>query len=203
MYITTLQAIDIAIQAIEQLPSSEKNKQAIIRLTNMKQDKYIHWTKESVFKQLDDWVKTHNRNPTVTNLTETNMPKAVTIQKLFDMKASAFLRIYYPSEKHKANTNKYSIKTKEEWISDFTHQFNKIQPYSAKDYDTKRDKSSPTWLTIARYLNVSTWNELLELTNVDTKCLCLRHHYQARKKEYIVDSTSALYNKLENIINDK
>jgi hypothetical protein len=57
------------------------------------------WTKELVFKELNKWKQEHGRNPTVTNLVEPGMPKAITIQKLFDMRASAFLNIYYPSKK--------------------------------------------------------------------------------------------------------
>ena len=199
MYINRLQAIDIAISAIKILPETEENKQAIIRLTNMKQDRYINWTKELVFQYLDNWTKEHERNPTVTNLVELNMPKATTIQKLFDMKASAFLNIYYPPKEKRINTSKYTIKSQQEWIDDFIEQFNQIQPKTSKDYNVKRDKSTPTWLTIARYLNATTWNELLKLTSVNTKCLHIQ--CQPITKEYVVNSSSSLYEKLENLIN--
>ncbi len=199
MYITTLEAIDIAIEAINQLPDTERNRQAIIRLTNMKQDKYIHWTKEMVFQQLDKWKEDHGRNPTVTNLAEPNMPKSNAILKLFGMKASAFLNIYYPPENVKLpKTSKYTIRSEQEWIDGFIEQFNSIRPSSCKEYNVKRDKSTPTWLTIARYLNVSTWNELIELTGVDPSCLKNKSQYQT--KQYTVDSTSSLYEKLEKLL---
>ena len=79
MYITRLRAIDIAISAINQLPDSNENRQAVERLLNIKSDcKAITWTKESVRQALDEWAKSHGRNPTVTDLVEPNMPKAVT-----------------------------------------------------------------------------------------------------------------------------
>lgn len=201
MYITRLQAIDIAISAINQLPDSSENRQAVERLLNIKNDcKAIIWTKELVHQTLNEWVTAHKRNPTVTDLAEPNMPKAVTIQKLFDMKASAFLNIYYPSSKPKRpNTSKYTVKSQQEWIDDFIEQFNQIKPKSAKDYNAKRDKTTPTWLTIARYLNISTWNELLKLTGVNTQCLHRQYQYQT--KEYVVNSTSSLYEKLETLLN--
>lgn len=201
MYINCSQAIDIAISAIKLLPESEENKQAIIRLNNMKQDRYINWTKELVFQYLDNWAKEHGRNPTVTNLVEPNMPKATTIQRLFDMKSSAFLNIYYPNNEKKANTSIYSIKTKQEWIDNFIQQFNRIQPKSAKEYDVKREKNTPTWLTIARYLNVATWKELLELTNLDVQCLSNQYQFKPKTKQYSVNSTSSLYKKLEDLLN--
>ena len=45
MYITRLQAIDIAISAIRQLSDTEDNRQAIERLENIRHDcKAIKWT---------------------------------------------------------------------------------------------------------------------------------------------------------------
>ena len=63
MYISRLQAIDIAVSAIKQLPDSIENRQAIERLLNIKSDcKAICWTKESVHQALDEWTKIHGRN---------------------------------------------------------------------------------------------------------------------------------------------
>lgn len=196
MYITRLRAIDIAISAINQLPDSNENRQAVERLFNIKSDcKIVTWTKESVCQALDEWAAAHGRNPTVTDLAEPNMPKAVTIQKLFDMKASAFLNIYYPTEKNRRSSSKYSVRTKEEWISDFILQYNSILPASAKEYNIKRDNDSPTWLTVARYLGVSTWNELLELTGVR------RGENEAENiSHYTVEHSSPAYEKITELL---
>ena len=196
MYITRLQAIDIAISAIRQLPDSSQNRQAIERLENIKNDcKAIDWTQETVRKALDEWAAAHGRNPTVTDLAEPNMPKAVTIQKLFDMKASAFLNIYYPVKKSKRSSSKYTVRTKEEWISDFINQYNSICPVSAKEYNAKRDKDSPTWLTVARYLNIATWNELLMLTGVKRN---VRSDDNIRR--YTVEHSSPSYEKISDLL---
>ena len=194
MYITRLRALDIAISAISQLPDSNENRQAVERLLNIRSDcKTITWTKGSVRQALDEWTAAHGRNPTVTDLVEPNMPKAVTIQKLFDMKASAFLNIYYPREKTKRKSSKYTVRTREEWISDFISQYNSIRPASAKEYNVKRDKDSPTWLTVARYLNVSTWSELLELTGV-------RKPSAENVSHYTVEHTSPAYEKISRLL---
>ena len=196
MYITRLQAIDIAISAIRQLPDSSQNRQTIERLENIKNDcKAIDWTQETIRKALDDWAVVHGRNPTVTDLAEPNMPKAVTIQKLFDMKASAFLNIYYPSGRSKRNSSRYTVRTKEEWISDFVRQYNSISPASAKEYNAKRDKDSTTWLTIARYLNIATWNELLILTGVKRN---VKSDDNIRR--YTVEHSSPSYEKISDLL---
>lgn len=200
MYITTLKAIEIAIDAIRQLPNTEENLEAIKRLEGIRgNDRIIKWTKEMVFERLNEWKVEHGRNPTVTSLIEPGMPKAVTVQRLFDMRASAFLSIYYPKEDRKPCRNKYSTKTYQEWIDIFVEQYENIRPKSSREYNGKRDKSTPTWYTIARYLNVYTWNELIKLTEVDTSCLTTYCPYDINK-EYTVNSTSSLYEKLEKIL---
>lgn len=167
MSLTRIEALNIAIDAIGKLDATYNNTEAIRLINNMKKkDSYIKWTKEEVFNKLNEWQKEHNRNPTTTNLSEPNMPKGVTIQKLFDMKPSAFLNIYYPNKIIKANTSRYTLKTKEEWVNDFILQCNKIHPKSSRDYNTRRDDNTPTWNTIARYLKINTWNELIIKTNL-------------------------------------
>ena len=197
MYITRHQAIDIAVSAIKQLPDSYENRQAVERLLNIKKDsKAISWTKESVHRALDEWAKNHGRNPTVTDLAEPDMPKAVTVKKLFDMKASAFLNTYYSSEKGKAKVGRYSHRTREEWISDFVFRYNSIRPTSAKEYNIKRDKDSPAWLTVARYLGVSTWKELLEITGVSPKAANNISHFT-------VEQTSPAYEKISRLLENR
>lgn len=194
MYITRLRAIDIAISAINQLPDSNENRQAVERLLNIKNDcKAIIWTKESVRQALDEWAESHGRNPTVTDLVEPNMPKAVTIQKLFDMKASAFLNTYYTTEKRKPQSSRYSVRSREEWITDFKAQYNSIRPVSAKEYNVKRDNDSPTWLTVARYLGVATWKELLEMTGV-------RKPSAENVSHFTVEHTSPAYEKISRLL---
>ena len=203
MYITRLEAINIAISAIKQQEPSNKNQQAIFRLEKMKrQNSFIQWTKEEVIKRLDDWKEQHKRNPTVTNLIEPDMPKPITIQKLFDMKASAFLNIYYPMKKRRANTTKYNFKTKEEWIQDFIEQYNKILPSTQKDYNTKRDKSSPTWNTIVRYCGFNNWNELIRFTKVNTNKIKTKVVYQ-NSNVIIVNTDIPLYKEYETLIENE
>lgn len=202
MSISTLKAFEIAISAIQQLPETQENKDAVIKLTKlMKQDRYICWTKELVFERLDKWKSEHGRNPNMTNLTEFDMPNPTSIQRLFDMKASAFLSIYYPSGNKKPATTIYSVKSRQEWIDEFVKQFTEIKPKSSREYNAKRDKSTPNWETIAKYLNVSKWTELIKITGVDIKSL--RNQEAYRSKHYTVNSTSSLYEKLERLLEKK
>ena len=202
MYVNRTEALKIAIEAIKQLPETCENKQAIERLEGIIADckiSGIYWTKEKVFEVLNKWRDEHRRNPSVTNLMEPGMPPTTTIQRLFDMSGSAFLNIHYPRFEKAKRKNKYTIKTEQEWIENFVEQFNKIQPCSANDYNSKRGKGTPTWLTIARYLNLSTWHELLQKTGVKTQCLKVKQGPSDEPKTYYVDSTCSTYNKLKDL----
>ena len=203
MYVSTLQALNIAITAIQQLPDNETNRIAITKLKNLKkQDRYIHWTKEMVFEVLDKWQEEHGLPPTTTILGEPDMPHLLTIQKLFNMKASAFLNLYYPREKYKTKqTSPFHLYDKEDWLQIFAEQYDKIKPSSCKEYNVLRDEKTPTWETIAKHLGYSTWTELIKNTDVDTSCLKLKTHMRnTTTKTYIVESTSCLYEKLERLM---
>lgn len=202
MYVNRIQALKIAIDAINQLPETYDNKQAIERLEGMINDCKVsgtYWTKEKVFEILNKWRDEHGRNPTVTNLMEAGMPAPTTIQKLFDMKGSAFFNIYYPRENKIIRKNKYSIKSEEEWIKDFIEQFEKIKPSSSSDYNAKREKDTPTWQTIARYLNLSSWQELIKKTGVSVQSLRIKNGLPDEPKTFYVDATCNLYTKLKDL----
>ncbi len=202
MYINRKEALMIAIEAIKQLPETYENKQAIERLEGIITDckiTGIFWTKEKVFEVLDKWRDEHGRNPSVTNLMESEMPPPSTIQRLFDMNGSAFLNIYYPHPQKAKPKTKYTSKTEQEWVDDFVEQFNKIQPCSSSDYNTKRKSGTPTWQTVARYLRSSTWHDLLLKTKVDTKCLKVKYGLSQAPKTFYVDSTCSSYNKIRDL----
>ena len=115
------------------------------------------------------------------------------------MKGSTFFNIYYPRENKIKHRNKYSIKSEEEWVNDFVEQFNKIKPSSANDYNAKRDKNTPTWQTIATYLKLSTWQELIKKTGVSVQSLKVKNGLSEEPKTYHVDATCNLYNKLKDL----
>ena len=112
------------------------------------------------------------------------------------MKASAFLNTYYPTEGRKRQTSRYSVRSKEEWIADFVAQYSSIRPSSAKEYNVKREKDSPTWLTIARYLGAATWKELIELVGVEKP-------HGGNELHYSVVHTSPAYEKISLFLDNR
>lgn len=193
MKMTAKQALRLAISALKAQPETEQTRAAIERLEQLKESSLVtHWTKELVTERLNKWRDSHGRNPTVTDLAEPGMPKCSQIKRLFDMKATAFLNIYYPADKPKQPRSKYTEKSREEYIAEFKSEYERIKPHSCKEYNVKRRDDSPTWLTVARYLGVVSWKELLELTAVDTEHLRRREE----PKALIVTHTGDGYDKL-------
>lgn len=204
---TQHEAIDRSIKIIKEYQTKilkEENPvitETITILLKMKSSaRMIHWSKELVFEVLDKWRNEHKRNPAVTDLIESGMPKAITIKKLFDMTASAFLAIYYPREKPKKSTTRFSLLSKEDWANVFIEQYTKYKPVTAKEYNVLRDKETPTWLTIARNLKLTRWSELIKYTNVDYN---LREIPPVKKETFIINSNVPLYEKLAELIEQK
>lgn len=165
---THKEALSYAISAIEQLPRSKSGDEAILILDRISEScRYIRWTQESVFEALNQWKKEHGRNPIVSDLSEPNMPKKVTVKRLFNMNPSSFLNLYYPREKKKKPLSKYEGLSKEDHIAIFIAQYQKHKPKSSKEYDLFRDSDTPMWLTVARHCGITKWSELLALTGVE------------------------------------
>lgn len=201
---TQREALDLTVEIIkdyeEKVLGKETNttQEIISMLLKMKSSaKMINWSKDLVFEVLNEWRDKHGRNPSATDLVEAGMPSSTVIKKVFDMKSSAFLKIYYPREKNKKATTKYSLFTNEDWASIFVEQYEKHKPVTSKEYDTLRDKDTPTWITIARNLNLTRWRELIEYTKVDCN---IRESTPIKKEIFIVNSNAPLYEKLAELI---
>ena len=105
---TQREALDRTVEIIkdyeEKVLGKETNttQEIISMLLKMKSSaKMINWSKDLVFEILDEWRDKHGRNPSATDLVEAGMPSSTVIKKVFDMKSSAFLKIYYPRERIK------------------------------------------------------------------------------------------------------
>lgn len=198
---TQQEALYYAISVIKQQPETKAGNNAIEVLSNMtKSCRYIKWTEETVRQALDDWKAEHNRNPSVTDLSEPEMPKGTTIKKLFDMSPSAFLNIYYPREHPKKSVSKYNLLTEEDYKNIFIKQYQKHKPTSARKYDSLRDKGTPAWTTIILHCGLKTWEELIQFSGVK-RYSKISKTYQPR--EYTVISHNPTYEKLVKLLEEQ
>ena len=202
-----IESVNIAIESIRQrddlLPSV---KDAVIRtLDNISQrDYYVHWTKDSIIEALRDYKRRTGRAPTVTNLTETGMPKSLTIQTHCGMKASLFLKQLFPENRPTKQDvsmryNPYGFETVDDWLECFALQFMKhIDGICAKKYNIARDEGTPTWETIARHCQCANWKELMDKAGVEYK-----KKVKNATQIYVSDAGSPLIDKFEKLTKER
>ena len=204
--VTITNAIQMGIESIELRDdlSDKERGEAVKLLTNLlKRDWYNKWDKESIIKALFDYKERNGVAPTVTNLSEFGMPKNTTIQTYFHMKASLLLRQLFPENKTKPakKLSEFGFSEREQWISCFVQQFNKHleEGMSSRRYDLLRDHGTPSWSTIARNCDVSTWAELMGLAGVKYP----KKPVTTVKIMRISRSSSPTIEKLENIMSQR
>lgn len=199
-----IESVNIAIASVRQRDDlSPSVKNAVIQtLDNISQrDYYVRWTKESIIEALRDYKRRTGRAPTVTNLTETGMPKSVTIQTHCGMKASLFLKQLFPENRPTKQAvalryNPYGFETMDDWLECFTIQFTKhIDGMCAKKYNIVRDEGTPTWETIARHCQCANWKELMEKAGVEYS----KNKVQNVTQLYVADAGSPLITKFEKL----
>ena len=168
---TTIDALKIGIESIQlRADLTDKTKSDCVRLLQamMRRDWYIHWDKESIINALMAYKEEHGVAPTVTNLSESGMPKNLTIQTHFSMKASLLLKRLFPEQRTRRKQNPWGLDSREEWLACFREQFDKHKSngMTSKKYDVLRDPSTPSWGTIARYCGIDKWTGLVAATGV-------------------------------------
>ncbi len=169
---TTIDALKIGIESIQlRTDLTDKTKSDCVRLLQamMGRDWYIHWDKQSIIEALMAYKEEHGVAPTVTNLAERGMPKNLTIQTHFNMKASLLLKRLFPEQRARRKQNPWGLENREEWLACFREQFDKHKAngMTSRKYDVLRDPSTPSWGTIARYCGIDTWTELLTAAGVE------------------------------------
>ena len=196
---TRLEAVEKAIEIINENEVIETKSQIIENLEKVKILLKNEWTKDEIFNKINQWVDEHGRNPCYCDLLQyDDMPNPIAIKRNFDMSARAFLNLYYPYTKKKSVTY-VSVMSKEELTSLFIAQFNKHKVHSAKEYDEFRDEGTPTWITIARNLGFTRWCELIDYTNVKIR----RREPIEVHRVITVKHSIPLYEKLEQLLKER
>ena len=126
-----------------------------------------NWSKPAIFDAIDQWIYENKKIPTVRDMAYKGLPSESVIWRRFGLTCKEFLDFYYPIKKLKCQSNKYYFKTKEQWKLIFKEEYEKIKPYTAKEFDKKRKDGMPTWATIARMLGITRWKQLIDYCNLE------------------------------------
>lgn len=177
MRINASTAFSIAIESVKlRTDLTEKQKEEVISLLHNagQRDWFAQWDKEKIVQALLDYKERTGRAPTVTNLSETGMPKSLTIQTHCGMRASLFLKQLFPEQRRTRTqiaeaVNQFGFSTQEQWVVCFKEQYAKQAlkgVVTSREYDVNRDNGTPTWYTIAIHCGVRSWEKLKEIADI-------------------------------------
>ena len=154
IYMTRKQALHKALEVVTDEETKEKITEILSELP------FTGWSEKTIFDTIDQFIIDHGRTPTVTDFKKKGMPPHPVIKLRFGKTLREFLDSHYPTQKL-CESKIFSSKSREEWQELFIAEYHKIKPGSAEEYNTHRQKGSPSWATVARLFDITKWLDWL------------------------------------------
>lgn len=156
------EALEIAIEAVNNLDISEETKSAVIHHLDICMGRLpqIRWDETSI-KEYCDKVYNETGRLTCKDFNHAGQPYRKVFNRVFGMTFSKYRDIHYPPQNGMSQYSPYSGKSRKEWTQIFVEEYKRIQPKSMEEYDRQRLQKTPSWITIARINGVNKWSELL------------------------------------------
>lgn len=168
---TRKQALSDAISIVEKSRISATRKSEIIeKLTHILEEVGTpKWTKESVLDAYEQYTTDNQTDIYYHDFFESNgLPSRWVIDKLFGMKVTEFRDKYFPIRfEKKKPLSRYRNISVEYWNDIFIKELQEKDIKTQAGYANLRDKSHPSFLTLASMNGVRTWSQLLEKLGVD------------------------------------
>lgn len=157
------EALCKAIEIIEKTGLDSAEKSEIIEGLELclQELPFAHWSEAAIFDACNQWVQEHGQLHMKAFVSPT-MPSHPTIKNRFKMTAREFRDKYYPLPGEKTRSQ-YSSHDCAYWDKIFIQEFHALKVTSQGDYNERRDKTHPTWITLAKMHKVETWTELLKI----------------------------------------
>lgn len=163
---TRKQALLGVLENISKQKKSDRNLEIIEKLKEIANEMpFTEWSKATIFDTLEQFAIDNGRNPKVSDLRAKGMPPHPVIKHRFNMTAKEFLDTYFPTSQ-KCNSRIFGNKSKEEWLEFFVNEYKRIKPSSAEEYNSYREKNSPSWASIAKMFSIERWNDFKKLAKV-------------------------------------
>ena len=162
---TRKQAISLIVDYILTQPSPPKEVcKAVNKLKEIQSDiPFTGWDEKTIRDTLDQFVVDNGRQPTATDLKKKGMPPHPVIKLRFGVSASEWLQVNYPREEVNWRWDcikKYGEKSSADWKQIYKSEYERINPTSALDYNSRRTPATPSWQVIANFVGATTWTDL-------------------------------------------
>lgn len=175
---TRKMALQQAIQAL----SKDKEYSKVVELLQdiCNELPLIHWSDKSIRDTIEQFIIDNGRVPTATDFKRKGMPPHPVIKQKYKINLSQWLNENYPT---KRLTNEEITK---KYTKDFIDEFNRIQPKYSNEYNQNKNKELPTWNTVAKWNDVTSWRALL-------KKLDLKIYYREYERKVAKDLKVNIY----------
>lgn len=158
---TRKRALREAIQIVSNARIGRQRKAGILAALALCQRElpFAHWSREAIFDACDAWVEEHGAL-TLRAFASPEMPSHGAVKNRFGMTAREFRDRYYPLEGGPAGSP-YAGECAAVWNERFRADFHAMGCTGQADYNERRDRSLPTWNTVAAMNGVRSWSALL------------------------------------------
>ncbi len=165
---TRKEALTEAIEIISKARIGARRKEDIIKGLELCQSElpFARWSEAAIFDACDDWVREHGII-CLRDFDHAGLPSHPTIKNRFGMTAKEFRDRYYPIS-DVSTRSRYFERNRAEWDAMFVAEFNRLRATGQDDYNRRREKSLPTWNSMAAMHGVHTWRELLGILGLET-----------------------------------
>lgn len=123
------------------------------------------WTQEAIFASYNDFIKKNGRLPTKQEIIQNTgiLPLPRIIKLNLGMTQGEFIHKFYSQYVISC----YNGQPKEYWINEFKKTFLELGSPTEDKYNKSRKKESPNTQAIRRWVGNVTWNQLLDICNLD------------------------------------
>lgn len=144
-------------QAIYILSQSKGNEEIIKKLQDIVDElPLIHWSDKSIRDRVEQFIEDEGRTPNVSDFRKKGMPPHTVFKQKYGINLAEWLQQNYPTTRPTAEevTNAY--------IQEFTSEYKRIKPRSAKEYESNRNKGVKSWQTVCSRCGQTSWRGLIK-----------------------------------------
>jgi len=159
---TRKEALQLAVDILSEKPSAQET---VTKLNEILENLPItRWTDSVIRDTVNQYTLDHGKLPNTKRFHDPGMPPPIAITRVYHMTVREFLEHFYPEIL--LNLSDKIERQKQQQITLFISEYQRIKPASREDYDRQRSPGTRCGQTIMVYNNLTSWSSLLQLLNL-------------------------------------
>ena len=161
-HMTRKQAMEEAFNILGEMPGTDEVCRALME---MKDDSMKKWTKDCVLEVIGEFRVRNGRLPCKEDFQyrsqrRPKLPSRKVIKEIFGTDYRQMMDEYFVEY---PKVPKYAYYTKEQWLSFFREEYERLGHPTMEEYMSKRRRNTPNPKTMMKICGADTWKELLSL----------------------------------------